>query len=264
MKYKNIKALLLTAGFGTRLSPLTDNWPKCLMPIGERPLLEYWFYYLKNAGVENVLLNLHYLSEKVLDFLNREIFKNYAETIYEKNLLGTAGTLINNASYFKGHNILLIHADNWTNIGLEKFIEYHFKNKPKQCLITMMTFDSDNPQNCGIVETDSNGIVISFFEKVASPPSNKANAAIYLLEPEVLNWLIARPWIKDFSTEVIPNFIGKIATWHNYGNYRDIGTPQLLKKAQFDTKPEINWDNNDLWSVNFKQNPIHNNINKIQ
>jgi mannose-1-phosphate guanylyltransferase len=264
MSNRKLKALLLTAGFGTRLSPLTDEWPKCLMPIGERPLLEYWFYFLKNAGVENVLLNLHYLSEKVLDFLNRETFKNFVDSIYEKNLLGTAGTLINNASYFEGYSILLIHADNWTNIGLEKFIEYHFNNKPNQCLITMMTFDSDNPQDCGIVETNSEGVVIAFFEKVAVPPSNKANAAIYLLHPEVLNWLIARPWIKDFSTEVIPNFLGKIATWHNNGNYRDIGTPQLLKKAQLDNKPLINWDNDDTWSINFKHNSIHNKISNIQ
>ena len=264
MEKKKIKALLLSGGFGTRLLPLTSDWPKCLMPIGTRPLLEYWFYYLKSAGIENVLVNLHYHSEKVIDFLNRQIFKNFVDSVYEEVLLGTAGTLIKNSDYFYGFTTLLIHADNWTNIGLEKFIEYHFNNKPKNCLITMMTFETDNPQNCGIVETDSEGVIISFFEKVSSPPSNKANAAIYLLDPEVLNWLIARPWIKDFSTEVIPNFIGKIATWHNTGNYRDIGTPILLKKAQLDNKPLINWENNDLWSNKFKGNTIHSKINNIQ
>ena len=265
MKTNNkLKALLLTAGFGTRLYPLTNEWPKCLMPIGNRPLLEYWFYYLKSAGVESVLLNVHYLSNKVLDFIDRQTFKNFVDSIFEKELLGTAGTLIKNSNYFNGFTTLLIHADNWTNIGLEDFIDYHFNKKPNNCLITMMTFETENPKNCGIVETNAEGVVIGFFEKVANPPSNKANAAIYLLDPEVLNWLIARPWIKDFSTEVIPNFIGKIATWHNTGKFRDIGTPQLLKKAQLDNKPELNWDNNDLWSINFKNNPIHNQIKNIQ
>ncbi len=234
------------------------------MPIGDRPLLQYWLHYLKIAKIDNVIINLHYHSEKVNEFLNRDIYKNWVTSIYEEELLGTAGTLINNSSYFKGFTTLLIHADNWTNIGLDEFIKYHFNKKPNHCLITMMTFESDNPQNCGIVETNSEGVVIAFFEKVATPPSNKANAAIYLLDPEVLNWLIARPWIKDFSTEVIPHFIGKIATWQNTGNYRDIGTPQILKKAQLDSKPEMNWDNNDLWSIKFKDNPIHNQINNIQ
>jgi mannose-1-phosphate guanylyltransferase len=256
--------LLLAAGFGTRLSTLTEYWPKCLMPIGERPLLEYWLHYLKDAKINDVLVNLHYHSEKVNDFLNRYDYKNWVISIYEEELLGTAGTLLKNANYFGGYTTLFIHADNWTNIGLVDFIEYHFNNKPNHCLITMMTFDSENPKNCGIVETNAEGVVIAFFEKVASPPSNKANAAIYLLDPEVLDWLIARPWIKDFSTEVIPHFVGKIATWHNTGNYRDIGTPKVLKKAQIDDKPEMNWDNNDLWSINFKNNPIHNQINNIQ
>ena len=101
MKTNNkLKALLLTAGFGTRLQPLTSKWPKCLMPIGNRPLLEYWLFYLKYAGVENVLINMHYLSNKVLEFIHRETFKNFIDSIYEEELLGTAGTLIKNSSYF--------------------------------------------------------------------------------------------------------------------------------------------------------------------
>ena len=264
MIYKKIKVLLLAAGFGTRLKPLTNEWPKCLMPIGNRPLLEYWLFYIKNVGIENVLVNLHYHSDKVIEYLNRSVFNNSIDSVYEENLLGTAGTLLKNFHYFRGHTILLVHADNWTNIGLEKFLDYHFNHKPQNCLITMMTFESDNPKNCGIVEKNLDGVVIAFHEKVDKPPSSVANAAIYLLDPEVLNWLFARPWIKDFSTEVIPNFIGKIATWHNDGIYRDIGTPQLLKKAQSDIKPAINWPNNDSWSIKFINNSIHQEISELK
>ena len=90
---KNIKALLLSAGLGTRLSPLTDEWPKCLMPIGERPLLEYWLQNLYLTGVSEVLVNLHHHSKKVQEFLNRPRFKNWVSSVGEVELLGTAGSL---------------------------------------------------------------------------------------------------------------------------------------------------------------------------
>ena len=82
--------------------------------------------------------------------------------------------------------------------------------------------ETNDPKNCGIVETDNQNIVINFFEKENSPPSNNANAAIYLIENEVLDFIrnIDSETI-DFSTEVIPHFLGKIATWKNKGIHID-------------------------------------------
>ena len=97
-KYK-LKALLLSAGYGTRLKPLTNDWPKCLMPIGGIPLLEYWLYFLNKVNVKDVLINTHYLSEKVQNFLKRSHLE-WVKTIYEPKLLGTAGTLIKNYNFF--------------------------------------------------------------------------------------------------------------------------------------------------------------------
>ena len=76
-----VKAMLLAAGLGTRLSPLTDNWPKCLMPIGNRPLLEYWLETLHSSGVGKALVNLHHHSEKVQEFLNRTLFKDWVSSV---------------------------------------------------------------------------------------------------------------------------------------------------------------------------------------
>lgn len=250
----HIKTLLLAAGFGTRLKPLTDFWPKCLMPIGETPLLEYWLYYLYKANIEDVLVNTHHHSNIVLDFLKRPHL-NWVRSIYEEKLLGTAGTLINNYRYFKGHPTLLIHADNWTNSFLNEFIEYHFKSRPKKCLITMMLFHTETPELCGIVELDYNHIVVKFHEKKKQSFGNLANAAIYILEPEVLEWLIKRPWISDFTTEVIPHFLGKIATWTNKGIFRDIGSNSSLKKAQSDVKPILTWGD-DSWALKFNDSIV--------
>lgn len=233
------------------------------MPIGGRPLLEYWLSFIKSISCEIVLINSHYREYDVNDFLNRECFKNWVIMSHEEKLLGTAGSLIKNANFLNDSVILLIHADNWANIDLNGFTDFHFNHRNKNCCISMMTFETDNPKNCGIVQLDEEGIVLAFHEKQLNPPGNIANAAVYLLEPEVLNWLILNPWISDFSTEVIPNYIGKIATWEHKGFYRDIGTPEMLKIAQMDFKPNIIFDNNDNWSLKFIENPIHKQISLI-
>ena len=101
-KENEVRALLLAAGLGARLCPLTDDWPKCLMPIGERPLLEYWLETLYSTNVREVIVNLHHHSEIVQEFLNRPSFKDWVSSVYEKKLLGTAGTLRENKDFFSG------------------------------------------------------------------------------------------------------------------------------------------------------------------
>ena len=95
-----VRALLLAAGLGNRLHPLTKKWPKCLMPIGERPLLEHWLETLYSINVREVLVNLHHHSEIVKEFLNRPRFKGWVRPVYEETLLGTAGTLRANKDFF--------------------------------------------------------------------------------------------------------------------------------------------------------------------
>lgn len=256
------RALLLAAGLGTRLRPLTDHWPKCLMPVGGRPLLEYWLQVLKALGIRDVLVNTHFHAEEVLKFLAREQFAGWVKSSYEVDLLGTAGTLRENIEFFRGHTTLLVHADNWTQCDLEAFLSYHFNHRPSNCLITMMTFETDSPQSCGVVGIDDRGVVSGFWEKVANPPSRRANAAIYVLEPEVLDWLAQHPEITDFSTEVLPRHIGRIATWHNAGVHRDIGTLHALRAAQRDPIPEYYWPSRDDWQARFESLPVFRAINE--
>jgi len=104
---KDTRALLLAAGLGTRLKPLTDIWPKCLMPIRNRPLLEYWLSILQKLGTSNVLVNTHYLSEYVEDFIKQPQFIDWVDSVYEPSLLGTAGTIRNNIKFCKDNTLLL-------------------------------------------------------------------------------------------------------------------------------------------------------------
>lgn len=257
---KQVRALLLAAGLGTRLHPLTEQWPKCLMPIGKRPLLEYWLETLSRSGIRQVLVNLHYLPTVVEEFLARPRFQGWVHSVREKELLGTAGTLRANADYFRGYTVLLVHADNWCQCQFSEFLEFHYKDRPESTSMTMMTFDTDFPQSCGIVETNSRGVVQAFHEKVVDPPGTRANAAVYLLEPEVIQWIAQHSEVSDFSTEVLPNYLGKIATWHNTQIHRDIGTLATLQQAQLDPKPEKVWNEIDTWQQWFQKQPIHQQI----
>lgn len=252
-----VKALLLAAGFGSRLHPLTEIWPKCLMPIGGVPLLEYWLAELEKLNVQDVLVNTHFHSEKVQEFLEREIFKDRVNHKYEEQLLGTAGTLYENLEYFLGNTVLFIHGDNWSQCNFKEFLNYHFSNRPENTLMTMMTFRTSAPENCGIVELDDNGVVHGFHEKVPDPPGNLANASIYLLDPEILELMRDRPTATDFDIEIIPELLGKIATWENTGIHRDIGYQEALKLAQQDPLPQLGLHHWDSWLKEFASHPIH-------
>lgn len=234
-----MRALLLAAGYGSRLRPLTDSVPKCLVPIHGRPLLGLWFELLFPAGIESALVNTHYLSEEVRSFVLASPYAGKVETVYEPRLLGTGGTILANADFFGGDPFLVAHADNLTEFDVAAFIRAH-RDRPEGTVMTMMTFDTDNPNSCGIVETLPNGVAIAFHEKVDHPPSNVANAAVYILEPEVTTFMthLGRAEI-DFSTEVIPHFIGRIATWHGTRYHRDIGTPESLRLAEVEYPKQI-------------------------
>jgi len=255
-----IKALLLAAGEGTRLKPLTLDWPKCLMPIKGRPLLEYWILLLKELGIQNILVNTHHKKVIMEDFLNREQFSRFVNYVYEPKFLGTGGTLLNNIDFFQDKTTLFIHADNWCHCDFQAFIDYHRYNRPHNTIMTMMTFKTLSPSSCGIVELDTKGVVQNFYEKVSNPPGNLANAAIYLLEPEVLDILQSLPNVCDFDVDVMPSLLGKIATWENTNIHRDIGTLESLLEAQKDLVPSLDSSDLDNWQRDFEKNSIHSKL----
>ncbi len=227
-----MKALLLSAGFGTRLKPVTYLIPKCLVPVHGKPLMEYWLDILCRAQIVPVLINLHYLSDQVENFIKKSQYKKYIKTVYETKLLGTGGTLLKNRIFFGREQILLIHGDNLSNFDINAFINTH-NLRPDKCDITMMTFKSETPESCGIVELDSDNIVCAFHEKVCNPPGNLANGAVYILEPSIFDFLssLGKDEI-DFSTEVLPHYLGRIYTFHNTCYHRDIGTMENYRRAE--------------------------------
>ena len=229
-----MRALLLAAGLGTRLHKLTTIIPKCLLPINGRPLLEYWLKYLSETEVTSILVNLHYLPNMVREYLVHSPFSSRVSTAYEETLLGTGGTLLHNREFFGEEPIMLIHADNLCFCNFRAFISSHYE-RPAGTEITMMTFTTPTPKTCGIVELDKRGVVKAFHEKVENPPGNLANAAVYVLQPSVFEFLASlEKSVIDFSTEVLPHYLGRIHTYHNAIYHRDIGNIESLIKAQIE------------------------------
>jgi mannose-1-phosphate guanylyltransferase len=226
-----MRALLLAAGLGLRLLPITATTAKCMVEINGRPLLDYWLELVFDAGIERVLINTHWLAEQVEAHARASRWSSRIDLVHEPELLGTGGTILANRSWFGEKPFIVAHADNLTDFDVRGFIAAH-EARPAGHTITMLGFRTDMPRSCGILELDRRGTVIAFHEKVDDPPGNLANGAVYIFEPEVVDSIEAmgRPQV-DLSTEVIPDYIGRILCVETAGYHRDIGTPESLRRA---------------------------------
>jgi mannose-1-phosphate guanylyltransferase len=233
-----MRALLLAAGFGTRLRPLTNTIPKCLVPIHGRPLLDYWLdNLLGNDAVESVVINTHYLAEVVEAHVAASPWRDRIDLVHEPELLGTGGTLVACAAALGAGPALVAHADNLTDFDVSAFIAFH-SGRPAGAAMSMLAFRTDAPRTCGILELDPHGCVIAFHEKVEDPPGDLANAAVYIVEPEITAFAagLGKAFV-DLSTEVIPHFLGRIAVMETSGYHRDIGNLESLERAHLEFAP---------------------------
>lgn len=230
---KEIKALILAAGYGTRLKPITEKTPKCLVKVGGIPILERWLVNLEQSGCRQAFINTHYLAEQVNTYLDkRKDGRMEIVRLYEEELKGTAGTLRGIKEELKSSINLLIHADNATKLSLKDLIQGHTM-RPKLAILTMLTFETNDPKSCGIVELDKNRIVVNFHEKVSAPPGREANGAIYVFESEFIRaFEKLEETAKDFSVDVLPNLLGRIYSYHTNEKFIDIGSPKALELAQ--------------------------------
>jgi mannose-1-phosphate guanylyltransferase len=129
---------------------------------------------------------------------------------------------------------MVVHADNLSRFNVGEFLDSH-RLRPQGSKITMMTFRTDSPSSCGIVICDKEGLVTEFYEKKVNPPGNLANGAVYIIDADVVDFISALPEKKyplEFISTVLPHFIGKINTFHNYQFHRDIGTPESYRLAE--------------------------------
>jgi mannose-1-phosphate guanylyltransferase len=225
-----MKAFLLAAGLGTRLRPITDTTPKCLLQIGDRTLLDIWLDALSKAGVDEVLVNTHHLAAAVKAHVAERSTPPTVLLTHERKLLGSAGTLHANRDFVAGEDMFLaINADNLTDFDLGVLVDAHCATAP---IATMGVFRTPRPSQCGIVEVDADGRVVGFVEKPAYPLSDLANAGIYAFDPRLLDEIPASP-PQDIGFDLLPRLVGRARTVALDGCYfLDIGTPAALAQAR--------------------------------
>ncbi|WP_276353601.1 nucleotidyltransferase family protein [Cohnella caldifontis] len=224
-----MKAVLMAAGLGTRLRPVTNRIPKCMVPIKGIPLLNWWLNHLENHGVTDALINLHYLPEVVISFVREYKGNIKISLVHEPKLLGSQGTLYANREFLKGSDhFLVIYADNLTDLNLTAFMKDHFQHP--EIVGSMALFHASDPSRCGIVKLDDRQIVSQFEEKPAFPKSDLANAGVYIFNHRVWEWVQSEV-PSDIGFHLMPKLIGKIFGYIHTGFFMDIGTTQSYQEA---------------------------------
>jgi mannose-1-phosphate guanylyltransferase len=225
-----MKAFLLAAGMGSRLRPITDSTPKCLVDIDGRPLLDVWLDTLAAVGVTEVLVNTHHLAGRVEAHVSRRTHPPAVHLAYEPVLLGSAGTLRANRDFVAGEDMFLaVYADNLTDFDLHRLIDAH---RAGETVATLSVFHAPRPSECGIVEVAADGRVTGFVEKPAQPVSDLANAGMYAFDPAVLDE-IDDSFPCDIGFDLLPRLVGRacaVALDDCY--FTDVGTPAALADAR--------------------------------
>ena len=224
-----MKAFLLAAGVGSRLRPITDVTPKCMLAIDGRPLLDLWLDEFGRAGVDEVLVNLHHLPDVVSRHVAARAAAPVVRTVLEPELLGSAGTLLANRDWVRGEELFLAcYADNLTDFDLQSLVKAHREHRP---VATLTAFHSPNPSAGGVLEVDADGRVTGFVEKPAEPVSDLVNAGMYAFHPCVLDEIDGVP-PQDIGYQLLPRLVGRARAVPVDGYFRDIGTVDAYRAAR--------------------------------
>lgn len=233
-KNRDMKAMILAAGEGTRLRPLTLAVPKPMVPIANTPLLERTMGLLAAQGVREIAVNLFHRPEVIRAALGSGETPGVALHIsHEERLMGTAGG-VKRMEAFLDETFLVIYGDNLIHADFAPLLAFH---RQKRAVATIATFRASNPSACGLVVTDADGRVTRFQEK--PPPdqvfTDTANAGVYVLEPEIFGH-IPPDTVVDFGTDVFPSLLnrGIIFACALNGYLQDTGTPESYRRANWD------------------------------
>jgi mannose-1-phosphate guanylyltransferase len=224
-----MKAFLLAAGNGTRLRPLTDDVPKCLLPIQGVPLLEIWLKNCRAAKITDVLVNAHAHVGAIRQFAAEQKTGVRMCIAEEPELLGSAGTVAKNREFIAGEEpFFVLYADVLTTVDLRQMFEFH---QQKQLAATLGVCQVPDPSRCGIVTMDENAVISDFVEKPTRPASNWAFAGVMVADSELLDFLPdQRP--ADLGFDVLPKMTGKMAAYAISEYLVDIGTISNYQHAQ--------------------------------
>lgn len=202
-----MKAMILAAGEGTRLRPLTMNQPKPMLQIAGRPLLEYTIAWLRYYGATQIAINLHHYPKVVIDhFGDGSAFGVDLTYSCEEQILGTAGGVKRMAHFFDA-TFVLVYGDVLTDLDLKALVDFHF-DQPAGPHLSMSLYHVPNPSDCGIVGVNEQGLITRFVEKPASQDvfSDLASAGVLVIDPELLEY-VPEDCFYDFGRDLFPRLL---------------------------------------------------------
>lgn len=224
-----MKAFLLAAGKGTRMRPLTDTTPKCLLPVRGVPMLKIWMELCRRHGIREILVNLHAHAQAVREFLRSNGDGLRVDISEEPALLGSAGTLRANRDWVSAEPFFWVfYADVLTRADLGRMLRFHLEHRQAA---TLGVYAVPDPSRCGVVVPDEYDMVREFVEKPSVPVGNLAFAGVMLAGPELLD-AVPDKIPCDLGFDVLPQLVGRMAAYPISEYLLDIGTPENYRAAQ--------------------------------
>ncbi len=233
----SIKAMVMSAGVGSRLDPLTKVVPKPLVPIANKPVMDILFEKLVSIGVKDVICNTYYLADKIIERYKHNNLGINFNYIKEDNLSGTAGGVKKCQFFFdKDSPFLVLSADGLSNVDLEKGIDIHKKSNAI-ATIGIKKIPLGEVSHFGVVVTDNNGFITEFQEKpsVEEAKSTFINTGIYIFNYKIFDYIPENTFY-DFAKNVFPKLLEKhaINTFPVEEYWTDIGTIDQYKQSSQD------------------------------
>ena len=225
-----MKAMVLAAGLGTRLQPLTFEIPKPMVPVLDRPVMAHILGLLERQGFEEVIANLHWFPDTI-----RGYFGDRIEYSYEDELLGTAGGVRGVREFFGDEPIVVVSGDALTDVDLRALVERH---RATGGIATLTVKKVPDTREYGVVIHDPDGRVQGFQEKPdpAEALSDLGNCGIYCFDPEIFDYFPPEPfadWAQDVFPELlehdVPFFVHQTEDYWN-----DVGSLAELRAGTFD------------------------------
>jgi mannose-1-phosphate guanylyltransferase len=225
-----MKAMVLAAGLGTRLRPLTYEITKPMVPVLDRPVMAHILDLLDRHGFQDVIANLHYFPDSI-----KEHFGDRLEYRYEEELLGTAGGVRACREFFGDEAFLIISGDALTDIDLGAFAARH---RAAGGIATLSVKKVSDTREYGVVLHDREGRITGFQEKPEPDEalSDLGNCGIYIFEPEIFDYFPERPFA-DWAQDVFPALLANDVPFHIHeirDYWNDVGSLAELRQGTFD------------------------------
>jgi NDP-sugar pyrophosphorylase family protein len=252
-----MKAMILAAGEGRRLLPLTRTVPKPMLEVGGAPFIAYLVDLLRSHDVVNIAVNLHHRPEVIRAYLGDGSRFGVSITYsYEERLLGSAGA-VKRLEQFFDESFFVLYGDVLTDIDLSALASFH---REKRAGLTMAIYQAEDPTRCGIVEIDGDGRAKRFLEKpkrreVFSP---WANAGVYVAEPDILRFIPGNSFF-DFGADLIPILLQEGTPVYGYASpsyFLDIGSLDRYQQAERDLAAGLVELGQSTASVGYKKEKV--------